>query len=569
VKKTVINKGKIKKAREMGGFMSGVLVLSVSTVIVKVIGLGVKIPLLSVLSAGGMGYFNSAVEIYALLCVIATAGLPVAMSMIISAERERGNPLGVRQTYKTAMAVFVTLGLIGSGTMLFFAKPIAIAIGNPDAHFCIMAISPSLLFVCVSSAVRGYFQGFGYMTPTAVSQLIEALFKLVFGVWLGALAVKLGMSLPIAAGMSVLGLSIGMLFSSVYLLAVKGIRGRIFELDLCSPTPSDKMATRLLSIAFPITLSAAVIGSCRIVDMTLILRRLQFSGVPLETANIIYGSYATLALPVFGLIPSLVTPISLSVVPAICSAIEGGDTEGQKRVVNKALRLTVLLAMPASMGLSFYARPILSILFSGESVAIGIAAPLLSVLGASVMFSSLITVTNAVLQSYKKTVIPIISMAIGAAVKIILAYILIGIKEIGAYGAPLSTLACDLTVTAINMCVIEKSTPSGTETVNVFIKPLAASLSAMAVSVAVYVSMLNLLRVSDRVAFIAALVVTVFAYIAFAFIFGAISNEDIAELGIRKKQRGKRAEDHPVSHNEYTKRKENQNDGRGKNIGSP
>ena len=94
MKKSAISNGKIKKARDMGGFMSGVLVLSVSTVIVKVIGLGVKIPLLTVLSAGGMGYFNSAVEIYALLCVIATAGLPVAMSMIISAERERGTLWG-------------------------------------------------------------------------------------------------------------------------------------------------------------------------------------------------------------------------------------------------------------------------------------------------------------------------------------------------------------------------------------------------------------------------------------------------------------------------------------------
>lgn len=535
MKKTVINNGKMKKARDMGGFMSGVLVLSVSTVIVKVIGLGVKIPLLSVLSAGGMGYFNSAVEIYALLCVIATAGLPVAMSMIISAERERGNAVGVRKTYKTAMAFFIALGLVGSAAMLFLAKPIATVIGNPDSFFCIMAISPSLLFVCVSSAVRGYFQGFGYMTPTAVSQLIEALGKLIFGVWLGALAIKLGMSLPCAAGMAVLGLSIGMLLSVLYLLAAKGAKGRKFELELSSTASSEKTGARLLGIALPITLSAAVIGSCRIVDMTLILRRLQFSGVPLESANVIYGSYATLALPVFGLIPSLVTPISLSVVPALCSAIEGRDTDGQKRIVNKALRLTVLLAMPASMGLSFYARPILSILFSGEAEAIGIAAPLLSVLGASVMFSSLITVTNSILQSYKKTVIPIISMAIGTAVKIILAYILIGIPEIGAYGAPLSTLACDLTVTAINMCIIEKKTPSGAETVAVFIKPLAASICAMAVSAAVYVSMLNLLRMSDRAAFVVALTVTVFAYIAFAFAFGAIDREDMRELGIGKK----------------------------------
>ena len=569
MKKTVKTSEKIKEARDMGGFMSGVLVLSVSTVIVKIIGLGVKIPLLSVLSAEGMGYFNSAVEIYALLCVVATAGLPVAMSMIISAERERGNLLGVRQAYKSAMRFFIALGLVGSGAMLFLARPIADAVGNPDAYFCIAAISPSLLFVCVSSAVRGYFQGFGYMTPTAVSQLLEALCKLIFGVWLGAFAIKLGMPLPMAAGMSVLGLSIGMLASSAYLLVKKGKDTKARERELCASSEPQKMGSRLLLIAFPITLSAAVIGSCRLVDMTLILRRLQSSGVAIERANIIYGSYATLALPVFGLIPSLVAPISLSVVPALCSAIEESNGKSQKRVVSKALRLTVLLSMPASMGVCFYARPILSILFSGESEAVGIAAPLLAVLGASVLFSSLITVTNAILQSYKKTVIPIISMAIGTAVKIILAYILIGIKEIGAYGAPISTLACDLTVTLINISIIEKCTPFCNETAKVFIKTLAASVCAMAVSVATYVSLLNLLGLSSKASFAVVLPITVFAYIVFAFVFGAVSKEDIDEFGIGKKLFKRDTAKAELSRDNYIniKREENQNDGRGKNIG--
>ena len=407
------------------------------------------------------------------------------------------------------------------------------------------------------------------MTPTAVSQLLEALCKLIFGVWLGAFAVKLGLPLPMAAGMSVLGLSIGMLASSAYLLVTKGRDTKNRERELRASSEPQKMASRLLLIAFPITLSAAVIGSCRLVDMTLILRRLQWSGVPLEDANIIYGSYATLALPVFGLIPSRVAPISLSVVPALCSAIEEGNDQSQRRVVSKALRLTVLLAMPASMGVCFYARPILSILFSGESEAVSIASPLLAVLGASVLFSSLITVTNAILQSYKKTVIPIISMAIGTAVKIILAYILIGVKEIGAYGAPISTLVCDLTVTLINISVIEKRTPFRNETVKVFIKPLSASACAMAVSVAAYVSLMNLLGLSSRGAFIVALPLTVFAYIAFAFVFGAVSKEDIDEFGIGKKLCKRASDKNRLSRDNYIniKREENQNDGRGKNIG--
>ena len=526
-----------KKARGMGGFMSGVLVLSISTVIVKVIGLGVKIPLLSVLGAVGMGYFNSAYEIYALLCVVSTAGLPTALSMLVSAGRERKDRSAVSRSYKVALYVFLVIGLVGSGAMLIFASPLSEAIGNRDAYFCILAIAPALFLICVSSAVRGYFQGFGYMTPTAVSQLIEALGKLIFGVWFGVAAIKAGMSLPVAAGMSVLGLTLGILISTLYLLLVKRLRGnRNEDISLTEPK-SDGTIGRLLKIAFPITLSAAVISSCRIVDMALILRRLQSAGMGAYEANAIYGSYTTLAVPVFGLIPSLITPISLSLIPALTAAVASENRSEQRSVATKAVRLAVLLSMPASMGIALYAKPILSILFTGQTDAIEIAAPLLSVLGASVMFSGLITTTNAILQSHGQTVKPIISMGIGTAIKIVLAYILIGIPEIGAYGAPVSTLACDLTVTVINLFMIYRSVQrkdGGFSLGEVYMRPFFASLGAMAASFAVYVTVMNL-GGAERLSFLAALPVAFASYVAFALIFRALRREDIEDIPLGTK----------------------------------
>ena len=134
-------------ARGNGGFMSGVLVLSLSTVLVKIIGLAVKIPLLETLGSEGMGYFNSAIEIYALLCVISTAGLPVALSMLISECRERGNVAEVRKTYKSGMLLFLTVGAVGSIGMLMLSGQIAELIGNPKAEPCIRAISPAVILI--------------------------------------------------------------------------------------------------------------------------------------------------------------------------------------------------------------------------------------------------------------------------------------------------------------------------------------------------------------------------------------------------------------------------------------
>ncbi|MBQ8849958.1 MAG: polysaccharide biosynthesis protein [Clostridia bacterium] len=534
-----------KEARGIGGFMSGVLVLSLSTVIVKIIGLAVKIPLLDTLGAVGMGYFNSAYEIYALLCVISTAGLPVALSMLISANRERGDGRAVRRVYRSALGMFLVLGAVGSGVMLIFSEQIASIVGNAEARLCIMAISPALFFICFSSAVRGYFQGYENMTPTAVSQLIEALGKLLFGVGFGVMALKLGAELPLAAAMSVLGLTLGIFISSIYLFIVKATQNHRDVSDINNRLDnrfgnglgqSGTLST-LLRIAVPITLSSAVLSLCRIIDMALILRRLQSAGMSPTEANAVYGSYTTLAVPVFSLVPSLITPISLSLVPRLSAAIEAGDNDAEAEVADRAQRLTVLLSIPASMGIALYAKPILSLLFSGQDEAVEVASPLLAILGASVVFSGLITTTNAILQSYRQTVRPIVSMAVGSVIKIILAYVLIGIPDVGVYGAPVSTLVCNITVTVINLIFIGKRLPKSKNNSGIgqtYMRPLAASLVAIAASFGVYLGMLNAVK-DIRIAFVVALPVAVVAYICLALMFGAVSVSDIADIPVGRK----------------------------------
>ncbi len=523
--KDINNKG----ARGIGGFMSGVLVLSLSTVLVKLIGLGVKIPLLSVLGAEGMGYFNSAYEIYALLCVVATAGLPVALSMLVSVSLSSENTKGARAAYSAAMRIFLIFGGIGSGAMLLLARPLSEFIGNKNAYPSILAIAPALLLICVASAVRGYFQGQGNMTPTAVSQLIEAVCKLIFGVGFGYGAVKMGKGLPEAAAMSVLGLTLGILLSCLYLVFSRRIaaKGQVYLGN------ADKgISARLLRLALPITLGSFIISSCRLIDMMLMLRRLQDGGMDASGANEIYGSYTTLAVPIFGLVPSLVTPVALSLIPALTAAVEQGNTKMRDMLSERAIRMTVLLSMPASMGLALYSRPILSLLFGAQQQAIAIATPLLSVLGMSVMFSGLITATNAILQSYGKATLPMISMGIGAALKLVLAYILIGIPSVGAIGAPISTVACDICAVAVNLLFIGRCKGRGEDTsyiFRVYLRPLGASVLAIALSGGVYAACESL-GLGMKGSFLLALPSAVISYIPLAFAFSAISREDIADI---------------------------------------
>ncbi len=516
--------------------MSGVMVLTVSTVIVKIIGLAYKIPLISILGADGMGYFNTAYEIFALLCGVSTSGLPVAVSMLVSSAREMGNGKRARGIYRTSSALLMTKGVLFSGALAVLAEPIARAVGNPQAYFAILAISPALLFTCAAGAVRGYFQGCRIMTPTATSQLIEAVGKLLLGVSFAAFGVRAGMSLAVSSALAVLGVSVGSFVAALYLWAKKRADTAENKYLAGSNDKVSRYVFELLRISLPITLCSALIGVTRIIDMTLMLRRLQDIGVSSVEANRIYGSYTTLALPVFSLVPAFIPPITESLIPRLAAAVQSGSRSEQTRAVSGAMRLTVFLAMPASMGIILYSRQILSLLFAGQTEAVDVSAPLLSVLGVSVLFSCIVTTTNAVLQSYKRVFLPMISLTAGAVVKAASAYILVGDPTFAEMGAPLSTLLSNAAVMLLNFVFVTRTVSGRTGMLSELPKPFFASLVAMAMSYAVFLPTVRA-GVSQTLAFLIAFAVATVMYLVLAVALGVVSKDDIAVF--RKKSRAR------------------------------
>ena len=517
-----------------GGFISGVFILSLSTLIVKIIGLAFKIPMLSLLGMEGMGYFNSAYEIYALLCVVSTAGLPVALSILISSSRAINDNRGIVKAYRAAITVFFALGVIGATVMLVFAGSLSSAIGNDDAFYCIIAIAPALFFICLASAIRGYCQGFEDMKPTAISQLIEAIAKLALGILFATLGIKKGFSVPIISALAVLGITVGTALSLLYLFFAR--KKHTVRLVSDNNGKAQGFYKELLRIALPITIGSAVISLTRIIDMALIMRRLQDIGVSQFKANEIYGAYTTLALPVFSLIPSLITPISMALIPELTVFIKRKSLEGQTQAVEKSLRLTSMLSMPASLAVTVFSRQILLLLFRGQTEAVEIASPLLSLLGGSVFFSCLITTTNAILQAYGCVKMPIFSMSIGVAVKAFSSYFLLGASSVGVYGAPIGSLACNLTVVLLNFALMlryAQNTENALSMSRCFIKPFISSVLAIGSAYASY-AWLKAAILSELSAFLVAIPIAVLIYFIFVLILGVLDRDDIKMIPVLK-----------------------------------
>ena len=514
-------------------FLSGVLLLTISTVLVKIIGLVYKIPMLAYLGSEGMGYFNSAYEIYALFCVISTAGLPVALSVLVSGAVARGNGERVGRIYRASLTVFLIIGTLGSLIMVIFARQFCRMIQSERAYLSIVSIAPTVFFVCLSSAIRGYFQGYQRMLPTAVSQILESVGKLAFGLALAHYALMRGYDTAMVASFAGWGLTLGTAVSALYLVVEKLRFHPACEAATESKTHEFSEKYReiwrsLARLAIPMTLGASLVSLTKLVDMTMILRRLQSIGYDEIAANEAYGAYTTLALSVFGLLPALVNAIALPLVPILSAAIASGDREKQAEMIQTSYRLTATFAIPAALGVAAYARPILLLLFGHEPEAVAIAAPLLSCLGVSVFLSCMITASNSVLHAYQVVNRPILAMLIGAVVKIVSAYFLIGNASVGLMGAPISTFLCDATVVALNL-YFAASLCHSPSLRKIFARPLWCAVFSIGGSYTLYLILLH--RVGEAsILTVGCLFLTVAFYLVFSCAFGVIDGESLRTL---------------------------------------
>lgn len=517
------------KKKQECGFFSGVAVLAISTLIVKIIGMFYKIPMMAYLGAEGMGYFNSAYDIYSLFFVIATTGIPVAISILVAESNAQNRFNNANKIYKISIVTLGIIGTIGTVILAAFDNELAMIIRNNAARYCIFAISPTLVIICLSSALRGYFQGNQNMLPTAISQVIEALGKLFLGLGFAIFAIKQGYSMPVVAAYAVLGLTLGVALSLLFLILYK-IFGKSQSLENSDANidKTQQIIKNIFSIAVPITLSSTILSLTKIVDMTMILGRLNDIGYTQTEANSIYGSYSTMAVSIFNLPATLVTAIALPLVPLLSSTLEAKDSAKAIKIVNLSFKTTSLVAFPTGIGISVFSRPILSLLFKDQGVEIEYVAPLLSLLGLSVFSSAMITVTNAILQANKQVNKPIISMIIGTVVKIVTAYLFIGNKSINIYGAPISTFLSTVVIVCVNLYFILRASGRLDGVYKLFVKPCVAAIISIVVGIGSY-ALIDMLWTSQWI-ILPVIFIVCFAYILCILKLKIIDENEISML---------------------------------------
>ena len=521
----------MSRDQKQNTFFGGAAILAVGILVVKLIGMFYKIPLVNIIGAQGNSDFSNAYNIYAVLLTISTAGLPVAVSKLVSEANALNRQNQVRSIFRTSMVLFLALGLLSFLLMYFRADWLAEMMHDTKAAAGIKALAPAVVCVGCLAAFRGYTQGHQDMVPTSVSQIIEAMCKLVVGLALAWWLIKAGQPDYIAAAGAITGVTVGTVVALAYMLIRYTLR-RSREQRRADDRPDSMggIMADILRIAVPITLSASMVGIVTVIDSSLVQGQLQrallekpacwelyrefIDFAPLQAAldswkaalpegqgatialltqqaeqgaagaqqlrellesvsRTLYGNYSG-ALNIYNLPTSLMAAITASVIPAVSGALARRDRRGAGKITGSALRITALLAFPMGVGLFVMGTPIMQLLYPALSAQL--AGPLLSTLGLATVFVCMMLVCNSVLQAHGFVNLPVLVMLLGGGLKIVTNYHVVVQPGIGIYGAPMGNILCFGLCLALDLVVIARVIPKRPAYLPIFVKPLLASL---------------------------------------------------------------------------------------------
>lgn len=540
-------------------FLHGATLLALATVIVKVIGAVYKIPLQAILGKIGYSYFSSAYDIYTLLLLISTAGLPVAMSRMISEASSLADHARTRRVYNTSRAIFFIIGAVSTALMMLFCKALAASQKQPDAALAIFCLAPCAFLMSVISTYRGFFQGQGNMIPTSKSQVLEAVFKLGAGLVGAVLILQLGGSISLAAAGAILGVTVSCAVSVAYLFWVFHKSAGPEILGEKAPLFCGDTAKKLLAIAVPITIGAAGLQLLIVAETSLYMNRLVElldsgklqgelvealraevlaeagkAGEVLTAAQInsriaasMKGIY-NFGQTIYNLPNSLITPITISIIPAITACLTLGDDKGVKENSESAARITGLLSLPCAVGLMVLSKPIMGLLGGYTGVQLDFAAKLLTLLGISVFMRALVLFTNSLMQANGHANIPVINMLTVGAVRMGLVFLLTGNPKLGLLAVPALTALGNAVTAVLNLICLAKVVPHKSAIARNVLRPLIPALLMGASAFGTWQLIIRILGEScSRIIQVGGpMGVAVVVYIVFAAWLKSITRED-------------------------------------------
>ena len=534
----------MSKKRSSTGFLVQGSILAMASIVSRIIGLLYRIPLIGIIGDVGMDYYATAFEIYNNLLIISSYSLPLAVSKLVAADMSRGRKKNAFRIFRGALAFATLTGGIAALILFFGAEAFTVAMKTPFSIFAVRVLIPTLIIVAVLGVLRGFFQGLGSMMPTAISQVLEQIANAIVSIWAAYVLYKYGMKVGAILGNQenyaaaygaaggTLGTGIGaltaLLFSCFVLFAYMHAYKRQTRREGLSKVDSYRHIFHTLIITIiPVLLSTTIYNCNTLVDMAVfknIANAQGYSALEISTWNGVYtGRYKTLInVPI-----SIASALAASSVPALTAAYTKKNMDEVRSQINSAIRFIMLISIPCAVGMGVLAEPILKLVhLSDES---GMAAVMLLYGAVSIVFFSLSTLSNGLLQGINRMKEPVKNAAIALVLHVIVLVVLMYAFKLNIYAVIFANAAFGLIMSILNALSIRKYVGYRQEIVKTFLIPgLAAGIMGVVVW-ALYKGLIYLLRI-NAVATVLSILIGAVVYFALVLLLKGMGEAELRRL---------------------------------------
>ena len=563
------------KSEKTHSFMGNVAIILFAQIMVKVLGLVYRMVITNIDGFGntGNGFYNAGFQVYTVLLAVSSVGIPNAIAKMVSERAALNDYRGAHRVFTSALKLFAVIGIICSVILFAGSDFIAVHIMNMDgAQYVMRALAPSLFFVCISSVIRGYFQGLSDMRATSFSQMLEQVFKCTLTIVFVILTVGVmpkamqfltritllyapdGVTPPeIMAAWANFASSAATVISFVYLLIFylkrratinERIQNSTAETETAS---SKKLMKMILMLSVPISLASIITAVNRVVDLATITRGIELAfanGIPeiagaKAIANPTAAQLNTAAVTLSGMLSKSDTlfnmPLAVNIafatvlVPSIAGAIAKGETKEASEKTSYSVLISILIILPCAIGYIVLAEPIYNIIYPATPDGYD----LLSLMSVALVFSALTQTITGALQGIGKVYVPAVSILIGCIFKVVLNVTLIRIPSINIYGAAISSIVCQIVAFLINFFVLIRYIPIKLSLGKYIAKPLVSGLVMGAVAFGMYTLLAKVMGagyINNLIATVVSIGVSAVVYFGFVFALRIMSKDDILLL---------------------------------------
>lgn len=515
-----------KSASSNNKFLKGTLILTVSSIVVKVIGSLNWIILSRVLGGEGIGLYQMGFPIYLMAITLSSAGIPVAISIITAEKLAQKDFLGAKRVFNVSLRLLFVTGLVFASALFFGAHWLIDNhwIRDSRAYYSIIALAPAVFFVTFLASFRGYLQGWQIMTPTAASEIVEQLMRVVTMIVFANMFMPHG--LAYAAGGASMGAGVGAFCALLVLMWFYGRLKQKLKADLQQQNPlatresARAIISRLLRLALPVSMSSLMLPVVANLDLLIVPQRLEAAGFHISQATEFFGYLTGMAVPLINLATIFTAAMTISLVPAISESRALNDVFGIRAKTRTAFRVALIITCPCFVGMYFLAEKIAALIYNAPGVADAIQT-----MSVGILLLGLHQISTGILQGLGRTSIPVINMILAAAVKVFLSWTLTAIPTLGIKGAAMATVVDFGLAAVLNMIFIYKYTGFALSFSGVF-KP---AVSAAAMGAAVY-GVITLAVSWGAWAILAAIAVAVPVYGGVLLAVGGMGKDDLESL---------------------------------------